>query len=518
MMGMNILMGRFDAQTKLLLLSLMSGASGARRALCVFQRQQRSNPPVALHSVLQMLCQEEICPENHAQPLASKPLVCLFPVSFKRNLLSFIHLVHSVIPRANVLHLLDCLSREPCPNPWVTALVRQLQRNLGAPGEEPLYTSPCNQRIKGLSECLVGLGRTEGWAKCLSGQKEAPACQSKSDMSNLGTQRKRKSSCVTLDSDDEETGLQRKRKKLDLSPEEGVCSSHDPTAEEQGFREDTSERGADVPTAVSAKLLKSAADNLCEVLPEYIKASIPRIKELFECPTEWDENSTDVFKVLNECDPAQVEVLCCMLSLPDTPEQTLPKLCSCLLALSPDLSHSTAATLIKSLLLGKVISLLEPASRCLVTAVTSLCSRYPRASCHALIRPVLEERNIGNPQAELVNRLIEDCLEPHYRLLVFQMMFKLVWSEAMLSIVHSLLDSKLELNKELFMDFTEQLVSQAPQFTKSMKYAKMMLSVLTKYNSHVTAAQKHSLSCCLAQNETFLKKSLQAALKRILHE
>lgn len=43
----------------------------------------------------------------------------------------------------------------------------------------------------------------------------------------------------------------------------------------------------------------------------------------------------------------------------------------------------------------QVLSLSEPASRCLVTAVTSLCSRYPRPVCQALIGPVLEKDNIG---------------------------------------------------------------------------------------------------------------------------
>lgn len=137
--------------------------------------------------------------------------------------------------------------------------------------------------------------------------------------------------------------------------------------------------------------------------------------------------------------------------------------------------------------------------------------------CHALIGPVLEEKNIGNPQAELLNRLIEGCLDSHYRLLVLQMTFKIAWNEAVLSIIHSLLDSKPDLSEELFTQFTEQLVSQGPQFTKSVKFAKMMLTVLTKYSSRVTAAHKHSLCGCLLLNETFLKKSLQAALKRITH-
>ena len=54
----------------------------------------------------------------------------------------------------------------------------------------------------------------------------------------------------------------------------------------------------------------------------------------------------------------QVELLCGMLNLADTPEETLPKLCSCLLALSPELSYSAASAVIKSLLLGKVISMM----------------------------------------------------------------------------------------------------------------------------------------------------------------
>lgn len=108
-----------------------------------------------------------------------------------------------------------------------------------------------------------------------------------------------------------------------------------------------------------------------------------------------------------------------MLNLPELPEHSLPKLCNSILSLSPDLSYSTAATLIRSLLLEKVHHLMhanlfevfdteslfffflqvlsrsEPASRCLMTAATSLCSHYPRPMCHAVICPVLEDKNIG---------------------------------------------------------------------------------------------------------------------------
>ncbi|CAI5647395.1 unnamed protein product [Oreochromis niloticus] len=482
----------FDGQSRLLLRSLMSGTSGTSRALGVFHRQQRANPESSLCDFIETLCRDEIThTEADAEFLTVKPLVCLFPPLFKQNLLSFIHLVHSVLPRTAVLHLIKCLSQDSRPNPWVTALCRQLERDLETHREVPLYTTLCSQRLKELSQRLIGSAETGGWTKCFSSQTEFES-QSTSDLSELGTQRKRKGSFVSVGSDGEETGSQSKRIKMDdnecVTAEELRVNKEMPGAPE-------SDAAAETP----------ASDSSCDGLPEHIKVCIPQIKELLESQTEWDQSSTDVFKVLNNCDSNQVEVLCSMLNFPGLPDQALPTLCNSVLALSPDLSYSTAATLIKSLLLEKVLSLSEPASRCLVTAVTSLCSRYPRPVCQALIGPVLEKENIGPPQAELLSRLIESCLDSHYRLLVVQMTLKIAWSETVLSIIHSLLDSK----------FTEQLVSQAPRFTKSVKFAKMMLTVLTKYSIDVTAAHKHSLSSCLMLNETFLKKSLQAALKRI---
>ncbi|XP_028439166.1 Fanconi anemia group E protein [Perca flavescens] len=511
-MDTGMFLSLFDGQSKLLVRSLC-GTSGVHRALGVFHRQQRANPQMSLSNLMETLCQDEITyPDAKDQPLTVKPLVCLFPALFKQNLLSFIHLVQSVLPRTTVLHLLKCLSQDLHPSPWVTALVRQLERNLGAHNEEPLYTPLCSQRLKELSQRLVGSGETEGWAKCFSGQPVESESRRTSCLSELGTQRKRKGSVVTLDSDGEETGQQSKRIKMDL------CGSECLNAEEQSAKAEASGRlGSDAPAETPAEELQPATDSSCDALPEHIKVSVLQIKELLESQTEWDQSSMEVFKVLNDCDPGQVEVLCSMLNFPDLLEQTLPKLCSSIFGPSPDFSYSTAATLIKSLLLQKVLFLSEPASRCLVAAVMSLCSRYPRPMCHVLIGPVLEEKNIGNPQAELLNRLIEGCLDSHYRLLVLQMTFKIAWSEAVLSIIHSLLDSKPDLSEELFTQFIEQLVSKGPQFTKSVKFAKMMLTVLTKYSSHVTAAHKHSLHGCLILNETFLKKSLQAALKRITH-
>lgn len=50
----------------------------------------------------------------------------------------------------------------------------------------------------------------------------------------------------------------------------------------------------------------------------------------------------------------QVDALWAQLQLAEVPEQSLAQFSSCLLAVSPDLSHSVAAALIRNLLLDKV--------------------------------------------------------------------------------------------------------------------------------------------------------------------
>ncbi|KAK2851338.1 hypothetical protein Q5P01_007614 [Channa striata] len=411
----------------------MCGPSGAHRALNVVQRQRRANPDMSLRSFIETLCGDEItCTDSDDGPVSVKPLVCLFPSIFKQNLLCFIHLVHSSLPQTSVLRLLKCLSQDINPNDWVSALGRQLERSLGVNTDKPLYTTLCSQRLQKLSHCLVGFGETTGW-KCLSEQSTESVSQSGSGLPDLGKEKKRKCSFVNLDSDEEEMGQQSKRIKMD------DCGSENVDAENWRIQKESS-AAASEETPDEEK--QRAPDGLCNALPEHIQVTVLQIKELLDSQQEWDQSSTDVFKVLSVCDPHQVEVLCSTLNFPDLPEQTLPKLCGSILLLCPDLSFSTAATLIKSLLLEKVLSLSEPASRCLVTTAMSLCSHYPRPMCHALIRTVLEEKNIANPQAELLNRLINDCLDSHYRLLVLQMTFKVEWSEAVLSIIHSLLDSK----------------------------------------------------------------------------
>ncbi|XP_061661167.1 Fanconi anemia group E protein [Syngnathoides biaculeatus] len=491
-------LSRFDGQWKVLARALFYGVFGASRAIQVVRRQEQTHDR-SLADFLETLCRDEITwPTVDGQPLVVEPRAWLFPVLFKQNLLMFIYLIHWRFPKASVHSLIECLGHEPCLSPWVGAWKRQLERNMGSTSEEPLYTPACAQRITTLSQRMDG--ETGWWAECSGVPTEEP--QTVPYLSEMGTQCKRKGCFDVMNDEDERIQQQNKRMKTD-DHITGPAHNHEPLPEHMKI--------AEVLETEAPELVKTH-----DPLPEHLKTSVLQMKEFLQSQTtEWDQRSLDVFKVLNDCNATQVEVLCCELSLSDLTESTLLQLCSTILSLSPDLSFSIATTLIKSLLLEKVLSLSEPASRCLVTAVTSLWSRYTRALCHALIGPLLEQDNLGSAQAELLNKLIEGCLDSHDRLLVLQMTLKISWSETLLSVIQSLLDSKPDMNDDLFTQLTEQLVSQAPPFTKSVNFAKIMLTVLTKYDNLVNAPHKHSLAGCLLLNETFLKKSLQALLKRI---
>lgn len=111
---------------------------------------------------------------------------------------------------------------------------------------------------------MAGLGETGGWAECFSGQHVESGSQSASGLSELGTQRKRKSSFVSPNSDGEETGQQSKRIKMDVGGSEGL------NAEEQSAKEEITER-LEVDALGETRAKETAPGSLSDALPEHIK-------------------------------------------------------------------------------------------------------------------------------------------------------------------------------------------------------------------------------------------------------
>uniref|UniRef100_A0A8C9USW2 Fanconi Anaemia group E protein C-terminal domain-containing protein n=1 Tax=Spermophilus dauricus TaxID=99837 RepID=A0A8C9USW2_SPEDA len=164
-----------------------------------------------------------------------------------------------------------------------------------------------------------------------------------------------------------------------------------------------------------------------------------------------------------------MELLCVQLQLPQLSAAGLLQLCTWLLALSPDLSFSSATVLTRSLFLERILSLTSSASQLLRTALTSFCAKYTYPVCSALLIPLLQAPGIGPAQTELLCVCRTPCC----------------------------LHSHLSLREETFL-VLQSLLERLPP-------------------PQITEAQKLDLAMVLESNTTFLRKSLQASLKHLGH-
>ncbi|NXA18556.1 FANCE protein, partial [Ibidorhyncha struthersii] len=193
----------------------------------------------------------------------------------------------------------------------------------------------------------------------------------------------------------------------------------------------------------------------------------------------------------------QLEGLCSFLQLSTCPEHLLVRFCSWLLALTPDLSYTSAAILAEQLFLRRVLSLTQPPSRHLMAALTSFCSKYSQPFCRVLVAAVLREPGEGAEQTKLVCELVEECLEPDCVRLVLSQVLELPLSEKLLLVVQAVLGRQQGpsllmalfqevLPPELFDLLVLTLCRQAPAFATSLNYAKLVTAMLTMYQSQVS--------------------------------
>ncbi|XP_044872414.1 Fanconi anemia group E protein-like isoform X2 [Mauremys mutica] len=534
---------RFDKPSRLLLHTLTSGPCGALAAFRALQRIRACDAPgQAFHWQIftETLCAEEPVLRGPERTLTLRPILLLLPVLCQRNLFSLLHMVQGSVPKDCLSQLLQATRKDPSPDLWVQALRDLLQRGLR---EErscwtpvPL-TDTCRQQLKTLCQKIVGgtqskldLERKRSW---FIQEDPGPELRPAGDATDSASQlRKRKQ--VAEESLDPEGERQRKRSRLeeeelDLEPLAGGA-----LVKGAGVREDeigieasghgsiqSQTRGANEnaqPDAVmeTREASQGSQRDAAAKVPDFMQMHVPRLKMLLER----ESNQTDgtvppELQILNECTPGQLEGLCSLLQLSERPEHVLVHFCTWLLALTPKLSYTNAAVLTEQLFLQRVLSLAQPASRHLMAALTSFCSKYARPVCCALLTPVLQASGAGPERTKLVCELIEDSLEPEYVRLVLSQVLEMPWSEELITVVQTLLGRQVELAPELFNLLVLKLCRLAQEFARSMSYTKLMMAVLTIYSSNITPAHRRHLSGALDLNHTALRKSLQAALEQM---
>lgn len=525
---------RLEAPARLLLQALQAGPEGARRGLGVLRAlRSRGGERFCWGAFLEALCREEPVVQGPDGRLELKPLLLRLPQLCQRNLLTLLMAVRPSLPESGLLSVLqivrqDCISD---PDAWLQALGELLRRDVGigasGQGPSPLSDS-CQRQLQGLCGQLRHGGRRLTLPQAPDPKEEEE--EEDRDSQQRGKRRKEpEEEPATSDGE-------RAPKRLRCSEREEEEDEEEEAEEEEGGSEHESpeslaDGGVVAPVeshpvvgAESSEAGRSPEDARGPAqsleLPKAVQDQVPRLQQLLKTSGKGLEGFEDAppveLQLLHECSPDQVDLLCAQLQLPQLSDTGVLQLCTWLLALSPDLSLSNATVLTRSLFLGRILSLTSSASRLLTAALTAFCAKYTYPFCRALLGPVLQASGTGLAQTELLCCLVKDkSLEPATRVLMLEQILDLPWKEETFSVLQSLLEQQVAMTPEKFSVLMEKLCKEGLAAPASMACAKLMLMVMTKYQASITETQKLGLAMALESNTTFLRKSLQAALRHL---
>ncbi|KAK4809068.1 hypothetical protein QYF61_004004, partial [Mycteria americana] len=558
----------FDKPCRLLLHALASGSSGTLAALRMLQRVQAHEEPgqaFPWQAFTAALCAEEPTLEGPEGALAVKPRLLLLPVVCQRNLFSLLLVVQAVVPGGCLGQLLQAVEQDSHVDPWVRTLGDLLRQGLRGEERSPPpipLSSTCQQQL----QCLcrkIAQNKPERRRKlnwCFS--KQPGTAGDVADSALQGGKRKKVSE-ESLELDEKREGKRLLLEEAAFDPpgtQEGGDAAgveEEVPGETSGDRSAQSLAGAALESSQQDAAREprkiSQAEPAAEV-QSFLQVHGPRLKMLLQkesnnpagsvlaragvvgkrkalelyfvrcfiwCITQGLRVSLQQSElsippelhVLNNCSPSQLEGLCSFLQLSTCPEHLLVCFCSWLLALTPDLSYTSAAILAEQLFLRRVLSLTQPPSRHLMAALASFCSKYSQPFCRVLVAAVLREPGEGAEQTKLVCELVEECLEPDCVRLVLSQVLEVPLSEKLLPVVQAVLGRQEVLPPELFDLLVLTLCRQAPAFATSLNYAKLVTAMLAMYQSQVTPAHRSRLAAALDQSNAALKKSLQAVLE-----
>ncbi|KAM8779409.1 Fanconi anemia group E protein [Rhynchonycteris naso] len=513
-----------EAPARLLLQALQAGPDGARRGLGVLRALgRRGGEPFAWGRLLEALCREEPVAEGPDCRLQLKPLMLLLPRVCQRNLMSLLMAVRPSLPEDRLLPLLQIARQDQSPEPdaWLQALGELLRRDLGGEvpprGASPL-SGTCRRQLRDLCKQLSPGGRS-----LLVTPSPDPEEEEEEEAKDTQRPRKRRK-----ESEEEPLSHEGERAPKRFCLEREEEGSHEEERAEHEPLETLAGGGEASPIKTQPTMgaepsvagqgpedTKGPPESL--ELPEAVQAAVPRLQQLLTTFGEGLEDAPPAeLQLLHECSPGQVALLCAQLQLPQLSDMGVLRLCTWLLSLSPALSLGNATVLARSLFLGRILSLTSSASRLLTTSLTSFCAKYTYSVCKAVLGPVLQAPEAGPAHTELLCCLVQhEALEPDRQAHMLGRILELPWKEQTFPVLQSLLERQVEMTPEKFSVLMERLCKEGLAATTSVAYAKLMLTVMNKYQANITETQKLGLAAPLALNTTFLRKSLQAALRRL---
>lgn len=186
-------------------------------------------------------------------------------------------------------------------------------------------------------------------------------------------------------------------------------------------------------------------------------------------------------------------------------------------------SYQNCSIFVKYILLKKVKSLKQIASRFLFSALVSASKLHPKTIVDSLLLPLFGKKKDGKPimgssQSEVINRIVDQCLPEELILKLLKGIIfggeEIIWTDYVVIIVKNILSRKICLQDEIITQLLLCLEQNANVFTNSVKFTTLISTLISRYGKQV---RKHVdlIQQILSTNKTFMKKTCQNLLESL---
>ena len=213
-------------------------------------------------------------------------------------------------------------------------------------------------------------------------------------------------------------------------------------------------------------------------------------------------------------------MICTFLEISSIPENSMIILIKQFLLLEKECSFQATVVFAEHCIGVWLASLQQAGSRNLLAVVSAFTQKHLKAFVDGVMVKQFSAESLLWPQSDLFVKVVKNFEKESLqyfieKLVIFNERDSLsVWNEHMILVLSTVLERKLQLDMSIFDKFVIWLQFQSLPLASSLKFTKLVLTLISKYGSLVKE-RLATFKQILEENKTFLKKPGLTALKKL---
>lgn len=208
------------------------------------------------------------------------------------------------------------------------------------------------------------------------------------------------------------------------------------------------------------------------------------------------------------------------LEISTVPETSIIMLVKQFLLLEKECSFQATVTFAEYCIGAWLVALQQAASRNVLAIIAAFAQKHPKAFVDGIMVKLFNATSLMRPQCDLIVKVMKNFEKETLQYFLEKLVWSnevdshSVWNEDMILLLSTVLDRQIDLDVSIFQKFVNWLQSQSLPLASSLKFAKLVLTIINKYGPLVKT-RLPTFKQILEENNTFLKKSGLTALRKL---